>query len=59
MDGALRRVKIESLTREADAYKEQLKTELNNETRELILNRYSDCIRELRRYIDEENDNRN
>ncbi|MCR4950939.1 MAG: DNA primase [Solobacterium sp.] len=57
MAGAIRRVKIESLTKEADAYKQQLKADLNQETRELILNRYSACIRELRRYIDEEKDN--
>ena len=55
MDGALRRVKIAVLTSEADAYKEQLTSEMNMKSREILLNQYSSCLKELRRYIDEEN----
>lgn len=55
MDGAIRKVKITVLSNEADAYKQQLNTDLNTLSRQLILNKYADCLRELRRYIDEEN----
>ena len=55
MDGAIRKVKITVLNAEADAYKQQLNTDLNDLSRQLILNKYAECLRELRRYIDEEN----
>ena len=55
MAGVIRRVKITGLMAEAEAYKADLNTELSAKNRELILNQYSDCLRELRRYIDEEN----
>lgn len=55
MNGAIRKVKITVLNNEADAYKKQLASDLNPQSRELILNKYANCLRELRRYIDEEN----
>ena len=55
MSGAIRKIKITVLSAEADAYKQQLSGELNQISRELILNKYANCLRELRRYIDEEN----
>lgn len=55
MDGAIRRVKIAVLSSEADAYKEQLTADMNMKSREILLNKYSSCLKELRRYIDEEN----
>ena len=55
MNGAMRKVKITVLESEADAYKQQLNTDLNPQSRQLILNKYAECLRELRRYIDEEN----
>ena len=54
MDGAVRRVKIAVLSSEADAYKEQLNSDMNIRSREILLNKYSSCLKELRRYIDEE-----
>ena len=56
MNGAIRRVKRTVLSSEADAYRSQLSAALNNETKELILNKYEQCLRELRRYIDEDSD---
>ena len=55
MNGAIRKVKITVLNSEADAYKQQLNADLNSVSRQLILNKYANCLRELRRYIDEEN----
>ena len=55
MTGAIRKVKITVLSAEADAYKQQLNMDLNDMSRQLILNKYANCLRELRRYIDEEN----
>ena len=55
MNGAIRRILIAALEKEADAYRQQLGMELNQETRELILNRYDECLKKRRRYIDEEN----
>ena len=55
--GALRKVKISVLEAEADAYRDQLRTDLNEKSMALILEKYGDCLRELRRYIDEENRN--
>lgn len=55
MNGAIRKVKITVLTAEADAYKQQLSGALNDASRQLIMNKYASCLRELRRYIDEEN----
>ncbi len=54
MTGAIRRIKETVLTNEADQYRDQLKGDLNDLSRELILNKYSHCLRELRRLIDEE-----
>lgn len=54
MDGAIRKIKRTILTHEADQYKESLMKELNDTSRDLLLNKYSNCLRELRRIIDEE-----
>lgn len=53
--GAIRKVKISVLEAEADAYRDQLRSDLNDKSMALILEKYGDCLRELRRYIDEEN----
>ena len=55
LNGAIRKVKISVLETEADAYRDQLRSDLNPKSMALILEKYSDCLRELRRYIDEEN----
>lgn len=54
LDGAMRKVKLTILTKRANGFKEQLKTAMNPENRELALNEYQACLRELRRNIDEE-----
>ena len=55
MRDAIRTIKIDELTRQSDKYKEELDKDLNDETMRLVLDQYSECLRELRRYIDEEN----
>ena len=50
----MRKVKLTILTKRANGFKEQLKTAMNPENRELALNEYQACLRELRRNIDEE-----
>lgn len=55
LSGAIRKVKISVLETEADAYRDQLRSDLNSKSMALILEKYGDCLRELRRYIDEEN----
>lgn len=52
--GAIRKVKRSYLENQADAYREQLKTSLNPESRSLIMKQYTECVSQLRRYIDEE-----
>ena len=54
-EGAVRKVKISVLETEADAYRDQMRSDLNDTSMALILEKYADCLRELRRYIDEEN----
>ena len=54
MDGAVRKVKIQILKKERDDYREQLKTDLNENSREVLMNQYSKCLRQLRRLINEE-----
>lgn len=57
LDGAIRKVLISVRSLQADAFREQLSAPMNSETREVILNEYQECLRELRRYLDEENRN--
>lgn len=40
---------------QTEAFRQQLSEPLNAESRELIVNEYQECLRDLRRYIDEEN----
>ncbi|MDD6229999.1 MAG: DNA primase [Lactimicrobium massiliense] len=55
LSGAIRRVKITYLQNEADAYKQQLLTDLNPQSRALLMKQYTECVSQLRRYLDEEN----
>ena len=57
LDGAIRKVMISVRSLQADAFREQLSAPMNSETREVILNEYQECLKELRRYLDEENRN--
>jgi DNA primase len=54
MDGAIRKIQIKILSKQKEDYREQLKTDLNDASLEIITNKYSQCLRELRRLIDEE-----
>ena len=54
MDGAIRKIQIKILSKQKEEYREQLKTDLNDASLEIITNKYSQCLRELRRLIDEE-----
>jgi DNA primase len=54
MDGDIRKIMINVLQKEKDAYREQMKTNLNDESLEIITSKYSECIRKLRRLYDEE-----
>ncbi len=58
VDGVIRKVQTKVIQNEADAYKAQLAADLNPQSRELILKKYGECLRELRRLIDEENSRR-
>ncbi len=55
MQGAMRKVLIHIKTMQSSAFREQLKQPMNDESRKLILDEYKECLRDLRRYIDEEN----
>lgn len=55
MKGAIRTVWIAQKKNQAKAFKEQLTQPMNEETRSLVLSEYQECLRDLRRYIDEEN----
>ena len=55
MKGAIRKVMIAQKNKQAKTFKEQLSQPMNDETRLLVLNEYQECLRDLRRYIDEEN----
>lgn len=57
MHGLARKVKIYAKTKEADGYKEQLEQDLNEVTQQLVLTKYHQCLTDLRRYIDEDNEN--
>lgn len=54
LNGAIRKILIDAKTKQADAYEQQLSQPLNDESRLLILDEYKKCLVELRRYIDEE-----
>ncbi len=56
LDGAIRKVLITVKTNQADAFKEQLTHPMNQASREVLLNEYQECLKDLRGYIDEEND---
>ena len=55
IDGVIRKIQIKVVQNEADAYKEQLNANLNVQSRELILRKYGDCLRQLRSMLDEDN----
>ena len=54
MDGAIRRVNISLKEAQADAFKEQLAQPMNQESSLVIMEEYKECLKDLRRYIDEE-----
>lgn len=54
MHGAIRKIRIATLQNESDKIKEQLDRELNKESKDILLKKYLNCVKELRRYIDEE-----
>ncbi|MCH4208048.1 MAG: DNA primase [Solobacterium sp.] len=55
IDGAIRKIMISVKKSQTEAFRQQLSEPLNAESRELIVNEYQECLRDLRRYIDEEN----
>lgn len=55
MDGLIRKILISIKRAQADAFCKQLEQPMNDESRKLLMNEYSECLRDLRRYIDEEN----
>ncbi|MBQ9154373.1 MAG: DNA primase [Solobacterium sp.] len=55
MDGAIRKIMISVKTAQADAFRSQLQQPLNSESFAVISREYQECLRDLRRYIDEEN----
>lgn len=54
LEGAIRKVRIEAKTKQADAFQAQLQQPMNDESRSILLEEYKNCLVELRRYIDEE-----
>ena len=57
LNGAIRKVKMSVLQKRKEEYRRQLAGELNAESRRLIEKKYENCVKELRRYIDEEKRN--
>ncbi len=55
MDGIIRKVKITYLEKESAEYRAQLSAQLNTASQKLLMEKYTECLRELRRYYDEEN----
>ena len=55
--GAIRKVKMSVLRKQKEDYRRQLAGTLNAESRQLIEKKYENCVKELRRYIDEEKRN--
>lgn len=55
LKGALRKVQITWLKNQAEAYKKDLASSLSDETRKVMMKQYTECVSQLRRYIDEEN----
>ena len=53
--GALRKVQITWLKNQAEAYKKDLASAISEETRKVMMKQYTECVSQLRRYIDEEN----
>lgn len=54
MDGAIRKIKIKILSKEKEDYRQQLTSQLNEASFEILTEKYSKCLRELRRLINEE-----
>jgi DNA primase len=54
MDGAIRKIKTKILSNEAEDYRTQLTAAMNDSSFEILMAKYSKCLRELRRLIDEE-----
>ncbi len=54
MDGAIRKVNISLKEAQADAFKEQLAQPMNQESSLVLMEEYKECLKDLRRYIDEE-----
>lgn len=54
MKGAIRKILIATIRTQSEKLKEQLDAELNDTVQNEILKKYLACVKELRRYIDEE-----
>ena len=55
MDGAIRKVNISLKRAQAEEYRNQLGMAMNEESTNLLLEKYWECMKDLRRYINEEN----
>ncbi|MEE3488801.1 MAG: DNA primase [Bulleidia sp.] len=54
LDGAIRKVLISEKERQLKAYGEQICGPLNDESRKVLIDQYTACLNELRRYLNEE-----
>ena len=54
-DGAVRKVQIRAKTVQANAFRQALQNPLSDENAEVLLNQYQECLKDLRRYIDDDN----
>lgn len=52
--GAIRKILISAKKAQTEAFRQQLTQPMNAESRALIMQEYQECLRDLRRYIDEE-----
>ncbi|HAE16310.1 MAG TPA: DNA primase [Erysipelotrichaceae bacterium] len=55
MDGAIRKIMISVKSAQADAFRDSLQQPMNAESFAVISREYQECLRDLRRYIDEDN----
>ncbi len=54
-DGAVRKVQIRAKTVQANAFRQALQNPLSDENAQVLLNQYQECLKDLRRYIDDDN----
>jgi DNA primase len=56
LDGAIRKVNISIKNAQAKAFRDQLSVPMNIEAERIMMEEYRQCLNDLRRYINEEND---